>query len=183
MLIGITGRNAAGKTTIVELLMERGWAGCSCSDAIRSWLRDTGKEINRENLTQGGRTLRSEGGPGVLAERLLTQIDPAVPTVIDSIRTPDEVKALRVRNDFQLVEVVASKNLRWERMQARGRVGDPTDYAGFLAQEEAEAVAENSAGQALDATAALADLLLVNSSGLDDLKKAIDVLIESLGVV
>ena len=116
MLIGITGRNAAGKTTIVELLMERGWVGCSCSDAIRSWLRDTGQEINRENLTQGGRTLRSEGGPGILAERLLNQIDPNLPTVIDSIRTPDEVKALRARDDFQLIEVVASKDLRWERM-------------------------------------------------------------------
>ena len=182
MLIGITGRNAAGKTTIVKLLMERGWVGCSCSDAIRSWLRDTGQEINRENLTQGGRTLRSEGGPGILAERLLNQIDPNIPTVIDSIRTPDEVKALRARDDFQLIEVVASKDLRWERMQTRGRVGDPTDYEGFLAQEEAEAVAENSAGQALDATAALADVLIVNGTGMDDLNKAIDVLIESLHI-
>jgi hypothetical protein len=67
-------------------------------------------------------------------------------------------------------------------MQARGRVGDPTDYEGFLAQEEAEAVAENSAGQALDATAALADVLIVNGTGMDDLNKAIDVLIESLHI-
>ena len=181
MLLGITGRNAAGKTTIVEILVQRGWTGCSCSDAIRSWLRDNGQEINRENLTQGGRTLRSEGGPGILAERLLNQIDPLVPTVIDSIRTPDEVNALRVRDNFRLIEVVAPIDLRWERMQTRGRIGDPTDYTGFLAQEKAEAIAENSAGQALNATAELADVLIVNDTGMDELNKAIDVLIESLG--
>ena len=183
MLLGITGRNAAGKTTIVEILVERGWTGCSCSDAIRSWLRDNGQEINRENLTQGGRTLRSEGGPGILAERLLNQIDPMIPTVIDSIRTPDEVKALRSRDSFRLIEVVASTDLRWKRMQIRGRSGDPTNYASFLAQEDAEAVAENSAGQALDATAALADILIVNDSGMDNLNNAIDEIIESLGLI
>ena len=182
MLVGITGRNAAGKTTVVELLVNRGWFGCSCSDAIRTWLRDNGQEINRENLTQGGRTLRAEGGPGILAERLLNQIDPMVPTVIDSIRTPDEVQALRSRESFRLIEVVTPTELRWERMQTRGRVGDPTDYDAFLVQEEAEAVAINSAGQALDATAALADILIVNDTGIDELNDAIDVLIESLGL-
>ena len=106
-----------------------------------------------------------------------------IPTVIDSIRTPDEVKALRSRDSFRLIEVVASTDLRWKRMQIRGRSGDPTNYASFLAQEDAEAVAENSAGQALDATAALADILIVNDSGMDNLNKAIDEIIESLGLI
>ena len=34
MLLGVTGRNAAGKTTIVEWFVNQGWDGCSCSDAI-----------------------------------------------------------------------------------------------------------------------------------------------------
>ena len=95
MLLAVTGRNAAGKTTIVEWFVSQGWNGCSCSDAIRHWLRENNQEINRENLTQGGRTLRSQGGPGILAELLLERISPKQPTIIDSIRTPDEVHALR----------------------------------------------------------------------------------------
>ena len=168
MLIGITGRNAAGKTTIVELLMERGWVGCSCSDAIRSWLRDTGQEINRENLTQGGRTLRSEGGPGILAEMLIERLD-GKNAVIDSIRTPGEVEALREREDFILIEVRAGMDARWERAQSRARTGDISDKETFFANEEKEAVAKDESGQALNATAALADLILVNDGTLEEL--------------
>ena len=70
MLLGITGGTRPERQRLSKSLWNRGWIGCSCSDAIRTWLRDNGQEINRENLTQGGRTLRSEGGPGILAERL-----------------------------------------------------------------------------------------------------------------
>ncbi|MEC7042183.1 MAG: hypothetical protein VXW89_02620, partial [Candidatus Thermoplasmatota archaeon] len=87
MLLGVTGRNAAGKTTIVEWFVDQGWDGCSCSDAIRHWLRENGQEITRENLTQGGRTLRSQGGAGILAEMLLDRMDSEQNTIIDSIRT------------------------------------------------------------------------------------------------
>ena len=41
------------------------------ADSIRAYLRESGQEINRDNLIQGGRKLRSQGGPGVLAEMLL----------------------------------------------------------------------------------------------------------------
>ena len=44
--------------------------------------------------------------------------------VIDSIRTPDEVYALRKRNDFVLLEVTADPETRWLRAQTRARSGD-----------------------------------------------------------
>ncbi len=179
MLLGVTGRNAAGKTTIVQWFVENGWDGCSCSDAIRHWLRENGQDINRENLTQGGRTLRSQGGAGVLAEMLLQRMDPKQNTIIDSIRTPDEVHALRTREDFLLIEVNVSQELRWKRMLERAREGDPTEYKLFLKQEEAEAVAENSSGQALVATAELSDILINNEEGLNELYESLEVLLSS----
>ena len=85
---------------------------------------ENGQEITRENLTQGGRTLRSQGGAGILAEMLLDRMDPEQNTIIDSIRTPDEVFALRSRDDFLLIEVNVPLDLRWKRMQERARDGD-----------------------------------------------------------
>ena len=41
--------------------------------------------------------------------------------VIDSIRTPAEVEALQERPDFRLIEVRASREVRWQRLQSRGR--------------------------------------------------------------
>ena len=176
MLLGVTGRNAAGKTTIVEWFTNQGWDGCSCSDAIRHWLRENDQEITRENLTQGGRTLRSKGGGGVLAEMLLERMDSKKNTIIDSIRTPDEVHALRSRDDFLLIEVSVPRDLRWQRMQERARDGDPINYEIFLKQEDAEAIAENSSGQALIATAELSDIVINNGGTLSELYESLKIL-------
>ena len=180
MLLAVTGRNAAGKTTIVEWFVSQGWNGCSCSDAIRHWLRENNQEINRENLTQGGRTLRSQGGPGILAELLLERISPKQPTIIDSFRTPSEVNALRQRDYVLLIEVSVPVDLRWERMQQRAREGDPRDYATFLNQEEAEAIAENPSGQALVATAELSDILIINDGTLQELHESLQILLTTV---
>ncbi len=180
MLIGLTGRNASGKTTVIDWFVERGWKCGSCSDAIRHWLREQGREITRESLTEGGRTLRREGGGGILAEMLLERIEPDERTIIDSIRTPDEVRAFRQREGFLLVEVRAPAADRWRRMQGRGRSGDPVDEAAFLAQERAEEEAVDSAGQALRATAALADVVIENDGDAAALVSALELLEEVL---
>ena len=182
MLLGVTGRNAAGKTTIVEWFVNQGWDGCSCSDAIRHWLRENDQEITRENLTQGGRTLRSQGGSGVLAEMLRDRMDPKQNTIIDSIRTPDEVHALRIRDDFLLIDVNVPLDLRWQRMQERARDGDPIDYEFFLKQEDAEAIAENSSGQALIATAELSDIVINNDGTLSELYESLEILTSSFNL-
>ncbi|RAH09624.1 MAG: hypothetical protein CMA04_003285 [Methanobacteriota archaeon] len=182
MLLGVTGRNAAGKTTIVEWFVNQGWDGCSCSDAIRHWLRENDQEITRENLTQGGRTLRSQGGAGVLAEMLLDRMNPKQNTIIDSIRTPDEVHALRIRDDFLLIDVNVPLDLRWQRMQERARDGDPIDYEFFLKQEDAEAIAENSSGQALIATAELSDIVINNDGTLSELYESLEILTSSFNL-
>ncbi len=179
MLLGLTGRNASGKTTVIEWFETQGWQRASCSDAIRAWLRERGDEITRETLTQGGRTLRREGGAGVLAEMLLASMDQDL-YIVDSIRTPEEVEAFRIRPDFLLIEVDASAEVRWQRMQSRGRSGDPQTESEFMAQEDAEAVALDSAGQALNATAALADIVISNDNDSENLHSNLKVLLDQL---
>ncbi len=169
MLVGLTGRNASGKSTLVSWFSERGLTSVSCSDSIRTWLSDQGIETTREALIEGGRELRRNGGAGVLAEMLLEILD-GEDAVVDSIRTPAEVEALRCRGDFVLIEVRADEESRWQRMTARGRSGDPIEKEVFLSQEEAEAKSEDEAGQALDATAAMADITVLNDGSIEDLE-------------
>ena len=135
---------------------------------IRAHLKEKGIEESRENLIEGGNELRRVGGTGILAEMLLERID-GENAVIDSIRTPGEVKALRQREDFILIEVRAGMEARWQRAQSRARTGDISDKETFFANEEVEAVAKDESGQALNATAALADLILVNDGSLEEL--------------
>ncbi|MEE3082985.1 MAG: AAA family ATPase [Candidatus Thermoplasmatota archaeon] len=178
MWFGLTGRNASGKTTVVEWLRQHGYKTTSCSDSIREWLRDEGMEITRENLIQGGRTLRERGGPAILAEMLRDSNSDVADLVIDSIRTPAEVEALRERPDFRLIEVRASRDIRWKRLQERGREGDPSTFEEFVRQEDAELVAKDESGQALRATAEMADLVINNEGVSDELKTALEALLK-----
>jgi len=174
LIIGLTGRNASGKTTAGRWFVEaRGFGMDSLSDAIRYWLQERGQPISREALIEGGRTLRREGGPGVLAERLLARIPEGANHVIDSIRTPGEVAALRARPDFILLAIDAPAEARFERLLARGRAGDAETYAAFRTQEEAELISADAAGQALVATAALADHHIDNGGSQDALYAAL----------
>ena len=112
----------------------------------------------------------------MLAEMLLDILG-GEDAVVDSIRTPGEVEALRKRDDFILIEVRANTETRWERLQNRARPGDPLDKETFIKQENAEAVAEDEAGQALNATAELADLVILNDGTEDDLINDLDELL------
>jgi dephospho-CoA kinase len=163
MLIGLTGRNGAGKGRVAEWLAARGLRTTSLSDALRAELARQGKAPTRDNLIAGGHALRAEHGPGALAKLALAEIEAAGGDwVVDSVRNPGEVEVLRRRSDFRLVEVTAPVEVRFARVQRRARPGDATDLAAFLRQEEAELASTDPAAQRLLATAALADLRLVN---------------------
>jgi len=179
VLVGLTGRNASGKSTLVSWFSEKGLRSVSCSDSIRAWLRDQGVETTRDALIEGGRELRRRGGAGVLAEMLLEILD-GEDAVVDSIRTPAEAEALRSRGDFFLIEVRADEDSRWQRMTSRGRAGDPVEKETFLSQEAAEVKSDDEAGQALDATAALADITILNDGTIEDLEGKLESVWSSL---
>jgi len=179
MLIGLTGRNASGKSTIVNWFSKKGLETSSCSDSIRAWLAEQNIEPTRDALIEGGRELRRKGGAGILAEMLLEILD-GKDAVVDSIRTPGEVEALRKRDDFILIEVRANTETRWKRLQSRARTGDPLDKETFLKQERAEAEAKDDAGQALNATAELADLVILNDGTEKELLNDLEELYQKL---
>ncbi|DAC49294.1 MAG TPA: AAA family ATPase [Candidatus Thalassarchaeaceae archaeon] len=178
MLVGLAGRNASGKTTVIDWLKSKGFESNSCSDSIRHWLRSNNREITRDNLIDGGRKLRAMGGPGILAEMLLDLIEEGSKHAVDSIRTPAEVEAFRKRDDFVLVEIRAPRELRWQRLLERGRTGDAETFEQFSIQEEAELVAHDESGQALIATAKMADVVIHNNGDIDDLYKQLDIFME-----
>ena len=126
MIVGVAGRNGAGKGEVIKLLVAKGYTALSLSDVIRDVLREQGLEESRERMIETGRALRAEGGPSVLSERLLAKMDPARDYAVDSVRNPAEVEPMRAGGrPFLLLWVDADESVRFERMCARGRVGDP----------------------------------------------------------
>ena len=105
---------------------------------------------------------------------MLLEILDGEDAVVDSIRTPAEVESLRSRGDFFLIEVRANEEARWNRMTRRARDGDPLDKGVFLSQEAAESSSKDEAGQALDATGAMADISVLNDGTIEDLEKKLE---------
>ena len=164
MFIGLTGRFAAGKGAAAEFFKTRGFHYLSLSDLLREELAARGLAFSRENLIITGKTLRAGEGPAVLAARALKYLSLESGKnnwVIDSIRSPAEVAALRALKNFTLLAIDASAELRFARLRARGRAGDSATLEQFVAQEAAEDTTDPN-GQQLSATFALADVIIAN---------------------
>jgi dCMP deaminase len=180
MIIGLTGKNGAGKTAVSDYLKSRGFDYYSLSDEIRAEIRRRGLDITREVLIEVGNELREQSGPGVLAERILRNLANGQNYVIDSIRNPQEVEALRQRSDFTLLAVEADQAMRFERSRARAREGAAQTLRQFVEEEARELSSENPANQQLNATRQKADLVVNNDGTLEELHRELDKLLPPL---
>lgn len=172
LVVGLTGLNCAGKGAVADALVKKGFVFFSCSDAIRDHLPSIGLEETRLNMISTGNALRREHGPGALATRILGKIEKteSVRCVVDSIRNPAEVEALRAHPSFRLLQVTASEEVRFSRSMSRKRQGDTTDLATFRELEAAEASSSDPTSQQLHLVPPMADFRIDNSGdNLDDL--------------
>lgn len=174
MILGVAGLYGAGKGEAVEFLAARSFYPLSLSDVIRDELRQRGLEETRERMIETGNALRAAGGPAVLAERLLARLLPDRNYVIDSIRHPAEVAALRAAGPgFRLLWIDADEATRMERIRRRGRGGDPTTLDGLRRLEGRELRSEDPAAQQLLDVRELSDFRLANDGALEALHAAL----------
>jgi dephospho-CoA kinase len=177
MVVGLTGANAAGKGEVAAYLRGRGFRVHSLSDIVREEAARRGRPPEREHLIRIGTELRRQGGAGVLAERILPRLGQR--DVVDSIRNPGEVAALRGRPDFVLLGLRAPEELRFARAVARQRAGDPESLGEFRERERQENTADPAAQQ-LEATLALADRVIDNDGDLAALHRAVELWLRAL---
>ncbi len=180
MIIGLTGKNCAGKTEVCEYLKKRSFEYQSLSNEIREEAGRRRLEITREVLIELGNELREKHGPGVLAERILGKLETDHNYVIDSIRNPSEVDALKTRSDFTLLAVEADEDIRYERSRKRGRERAAETLQQFIAEEARELDSDNPASQQLLATRQKADMVVTNNGTLEDLHRRLDELLPPL---
>jgi dCMP deaminase len=174
MILGVSGLNGAGKGEVVRFLTERSFYPLSLSDVIREELARQGLSETRERMIETGNALRHAEGEGALAERLARKLAPDRNYVIDSVRHPAEVAALRARTSrFKLVWVDADAKVRFARVRSRGRPGDPTTPEELARLEARELESRDPAAQQLLAVRELADFRVRNDGSLETLRQAL----------
>ena len=180
MIIGLTGKNGAGKGEVARFLTESGYEYHSLSDILREELASRGQAVTREVLIGIGNELRANYGAGVLAERTLEKLGLEAHAVVDSIRNPFEVEALRRRKTFYLLSVDADPKIRFERAKIRNREGEATTYEGFLEMEAREAQTSDPTTQQLNRTAEMADAVVYNNGTVDELRDQVRQVVQAL---
>ncbi len=182
MIIGLVGKNGAGKGEVARFLQEIGFEYYSLSDAIRMELKKRGREVTRKNLTELANELRAGEGAGVLGQRIATILELHQNYVVDSIRHPAEVEAFRHLEHFFLLSVDADPKIRFERLKTRAREQDPITYEDFLVQEAKEAKGEKTSDQQINKTIELANAYLENNGTLEEVRGKVRSIVQSLAM-
>jgi len=179
LILGISGVNGAGKGEVVAYLVARSFYALSLSDVIREKLSEAGLEETRERMIETGNAIRAEHGAGGLALELADRLLPDRNYVIDSIRHPEEVAVLRSRTSrFHLIWVTADESLRFERMRARGRSGDPETPEELRRLEGLELASDDPSAQQLLAVRDVADFTIENDGTIEELHGKVQSILE-----
>lgn len=175
-IIGITGTLGAGKGVIVDYLVrEKGFAHHSARDFILEEVRRRGLPENRDATTSVANDLRAKFGPNYIAEELYRRAAASGrDCVIESLRAPAEVEALRAKGNFALFAVDADPRIRYDRIRSRRSALDDVSFEKFLADEKREMENPEPHQQNIAACMVMADYRFENNGSVADLERAVE---------
>jgi dCMP deaminase len=178
MIIGLTGTNAAGKTTVLNYLISKKIEAFSLSDVIRDELVQRNIEPTRQNLIDVGNQLREQCSPSVLADKTKAKIS-TNNAVIDSVRNAAEVNSLRCLKNFYLIAIDAAVEKRFQRAKKRGRIENATTLDEFIKLENKEKN-KNKNHQNILECMTLADYTIQNEQDTNQLHNKIDNILKEI---
>jgi dephospho-CoA kinase len=170
MIIGITGTSGAGKDTLAEHFVAKGFEHISLSNIIREVLQEREMEITADSQYNVGNELREKEGLGVLAKRAVRKMGENKNYVITSIRSPFEAAELKKIKNFILFSVDAPIEMRYKRVLARlDRVDKITKtFEEFKTREDREMESADQSHQQIKACMEMADCRLFNTGDREE---------------
>ena len=178
IILGLVGEIASGKGTVARYLEEKHNARTyRFSTPLRDILKRLHLEENRDNLQEVSRILREKFGQDLLAKIITEDVkqDAGEIIVVDGIRREQDIKYLRELPEFKLINIKVDIKTRYERVIERSENTDDKTktFEEFLKEAQAEPELE------IPKVAATADIVIDNSSDMENLIKQIDtVLVE-----
>ncbi len=172
MIIGITGTLAAGKSTVANILVEKGFKHYSVRKFLIEEIKRKGLEINRDNMILIGNELRGRYSPSYIAEQLYSVAKiKGGNSVIESLRNPSEVEALREKGEFYLIAVDADPKVRYERSDIRNEETDGKEisFEEFLSGEQREMESPDPTKQNIKKCVEMADFVIDNEGSTEEL--------------
>ncbi len=174
MIIGITGTLGAGKGTIVEFLLGKGFKHYSVRDYLTREINKQDLPLNRDSMTKVANELRAANSPSFIVEELYKEAEKAGgDAIIESIRTIGEVKNLQTKNEFYLFAVDCNIQKRYKRITSRGSATDSVSFEEFQNSEKQEMSSTDPNKQNLGKCIEMANYVFANNESIEDLNKKI----------
>ncbi len=142
-VVAVCGMPGSGKGEFAAILADNGVPVVSMGDMVRAEVRARGLVEQPHVFGEVAADLRAQHGEDVLAVRLCERVDELLHThdlvLIEGLRgtAEDVVFASHWGSDYRTVAIEAGVELRFERIQQRGRSEDG-DWAAFKARNERE---------------------------------------------
>lgn len=182
LIIGITGTLSSGKGTVSDYLVKnKNFCHFSVRDFLVKEIKKRKLPVNRDTMVLVGNDLRKKFGAGYIAETLyLKAIKTKKNCVIESLRTPTEVKVLKDKENFYLFAVDANPKVRYERSLKRAGVTDKKSFNGFLSDEKREMTSKDPTKQNLKKCISMADYKYKNNGLKKELYKQIEQVLKEI---
>ncbi|MBW6497541.1 MAG: AAA family ATPase [Bacteroidales bacterium] len=182
IIIGITGTLGAGKGTVVDYLeKEKGFVHFSVRAFITRELERRGIPVNRDTLTALANEMRAKNSPSYIIEELYRKAaDQEKNCIIESIRTPGEITALRSKPGFVLLAVDADPRIRFNRIRKRRSETDNVSFDTFISSETREMHSDDPNKQNLAECIRQADFTIQNNGSLEELHEKTEAFLQSI---
>jgi len=174
MIIGVTGMLGAGKGTIAEFLLSKGFKHYSVRAFLTEEILKRGLNVSRDNMVFVANDLRAKFGPGCIIDELCKRaLKDGGDAVVESIRAVGEVEALK-RNGGILFGIDADIETRYRRVMNRAGVTDKVSFDEFVRQEQRESTLSDPTKGNLGKCIELADYKFKNDWTVDELRGKVD---------
>ncbi len=171
--MGISGLPGSGKDTISTTARKKGAIVVNMGDRVRE---EATKRNEDSRITAV--KLREEQGKYVVAKLTIKKIKEIIEStedlsakliVVEGIRSPYEVNMFKENfDDFKILSVFTSTNVRFERLKLRKRKDDSDKFEIFQKRDQ------NELNFGIGTVIATSDYLIVNESTLESYEQEVD---------
>jgi len=177
-VIGVSGPLAAGKTTVSEILKNKGYAYTRFSLVIDEILDERGLERNRSNRQLVGAEVNSSGRQRELAERTLQRVQGADKIVVDGLRFPEDHAFLIESFGLSYTHIFVSAEAPIRRQRYTRRFGQSGSRGGC----EFDAASHSAIEERAEELSKLANQHFYNNFELSDVESHLaDMLAQAIG--
>ena len=183
-VIGLVGPIGSGKDTVSDYISKKyGYKVIVMGDIVREIATELGRGHSRDDLHLTQREVVAKYGLSYFAGRVVEKIrkNGWEKVVINGIRRPEDaaVPKKEFGKDMVVALVDALPQIRFERMKARKRQGDPHTMEEFIRQEKNEKKLFQ-----FDETMKFVDSIIINNDGsFEQLYKTVDAFMKKFNLV